>query len=179
MYNGLLTSSGSKNIDTQGNLPLVCKDLYSQHWTDLLQTITSFFMRECQVQVNISPSTLKEKKKKTDKAHHHWNHLSTCCIHILNTENVCICVCVCLLYQRVSLFIWLRLREVWLAPGFHQSVTWAALHWTALCTQTLTPTCKNISQITHLYQCNTLKIHKIDSNDGVPKDVRCIVSIKF
>lgn len=146
---------------------------YSQHYIYLLQIIfTSFFMRECQIQVNISPSTLKEKTETkptiTQTSVNRWyarfKQRKCMCICVSICVHVCVCVCVCLLYQSVTLFIWLRLREVWLTPGLHQSVTWAALHWTALCTQTLTSTHTNTSQINHLYQCNTSKMHSIHSN---------------
>lgn len=61
------------------------------------------------------------------------------------------CLRECVLYQSVTLFVRLGLGEVRLAPGLHQSVARAALHRTALCTQTLTPTYTNTSQkqITH------------------------------
>ncbi len=60
------------------------------------------------------------------------------------TDSICMCsICMCMrrceLYQSVTFFVWLRLREVRLASGFHQFVARAALHWATLCTQTLTP----------------------------------------
>lgn len=42
-------------------------------------------------------------------------------------------------YQSVTLFVRLGLGEVGLASGLHESVTGAALHQSALCTQALAP----------------------------------------
>lgn len=106
--------------------------------------ITSLFVREGQVQVNVSPSALKRKNKVWLSSHdptvlpRHAAHKTQKYLR-RETEK---CVNACVLYQSVTLFVRLGLREVRLAPGLHQPVARAALHRPALRTQTLTPETK-------------------------------------